>query len=240
MNQSFYIASGKGGTGKSVIAVNLASAFSLLGRSTLLIDMNPGFRTLDLLLGVEYEAIYHAFDVMNDVCSLKQAAIHVSKAKNLYLLPGGLLEDRKNFDEQKWQALLALAKEEFDCIVVDGIAGVDEFLLGCACKTDETIIVTTPEPMALRNADMLEDQLIRNRVLRRRYIINRMKPDLIHEQLEVDAKEINSRFKCDILGMILEDDRIRLFADAGIPIVLKDDSYITRNFEKIAQRLIQS
>lgn len=240
MNQSYYIASGKGGTGKSVVAVNLAATLALLGRNTLLIDMNPGLRTLDILLNVEFEAIYHAFDVMNGVCTLEQAVVRIEEPGNLYLLPGGLLEDRKKFDNKKWEALLSETKEEYDCIVIDGVSGISDYLIGCAKEADETIIVTTPEATALRNGDMLEDQLIRNRILQRRYLINRMKPDLIQENLELDAKEIDRQFKCEILGMILEDDSFRLFADAGIPIVLKEDSYISGNFRKIAQRLIQS
>ena len=50
MNQVFYIASGRGGTGKSVFAVNLAATLGMMGRNTLLVDMNPGMRTLDLML----------------------------------------------------------------------------------------------------------------------------------------------------------------------------------------------
>ena len=64
MNQVFYIASGRGGTGKSVFAVNLAATLGMMGRNTLLVDMNPGMRTLDLMLDAENEAIYHVFDVL--------------------------------------------------------------------------------------------------------------------------------------------------------------------------------
>ncbi len=240
MNQSFYIASGKGGTGKSVVAVNLSASLALMGYNTLLIDMNPGMRNLDIMLEVEYQAIYHVFDVMNGICSLEQAAVRLDEPEKLYLLPGGLLEDREKLDEVKWRAFMTECKAHYDYIIVDGSSGADDFVLTTAKGTDETILVVTPERTSLRNGDMLEDRLIRARVLRRRFLINRMRPELQKEGLEVPPKEIDRQFKCEILGMILEDDNFRLFSDAGLPIAVRQDSYISRNFRRIAERLIRS
>lgn len=238
MNQVFYIASGRGGTGKSVFAVNLAATLGMMGRNTLLIDMNPGMRTLDLMLDAENEAIYHVFDVMNGVCMLEQAVIRMEKPASLYLLPGGLMEDRSHLDWDKWQALVDDAKENFDFVIIDGAPSADEFVTACAAAADETLIVVTPEPTALRNADMLEDRLIRQRVFRRRYVLNRIYPSLTEQELEPEPQEINMQFKCEMLGMILEDDIFRVSSDAGIPAVLKKESYVSGNFRNIAERLI--
>lgn len=240
MNQSFYIGSGRGGTGKSVFAVNLAATFAMLGRNTLLVDMNPGMRSLDIMLDVEYEAIYHVFDVMNGICQLEQAVIRIENPSNLYLLPGGLLEDREQLNSGKWKKFLGETGEIYDCIIVDGAPGADCFVTDCASACDETLVVVTPELTALRNGDMLEDQLIRKRVLRRRFIINRMKPELVERGLETEASDINRQFKCEMLGMILEDDNFRFSTDAGIPVVLKEKTYIAENFRKIAGRLMNS
>lgn len=238
MNQVFYIASGRGGTGKSVFAVNLAATLGMMGRNTLLIDMNPGMRTLDLMLDAENEAIYHVFDVMDGVCMLEQAVVRMEKPASLYLLPGGLMEDRDRLDREKWQALIDDAKENFDFIVIDGAPGADEFVTTCAAAAEETLIVVTPEQTALRNADMLEDRLIRKRVLKRRYVLNRIYPSLTEQGLESEPQEINMQFKCEMLGMILEDDIFRVSSDAGIPAVLKKESYVSGNFRNIAERLI--
>lgn len=240
MNQSFYIGSGRGGTGKSVFAVNLAATFAMFGRNTLLVDMNPGMRSLDIMLDVECEAIYHVFDVMNGVCQLEQAVIRIENPSNLHLLAGGLMEDREHFDLKKWNSFLEETGELYDCIIVDGAPGADRFVMDCASACDETVMVVTPELTALRNADMLEDQLIRKRVRNRRFVINRMKPELVERGLETEASDINRQFKCDMLGMILEDDNFRFSADAGIPVVLKEKTYIAENFRKIAGRLMTS
>ncbi len=240
MRKSFYIASGKGGTGKSVVAVNLSAALALMGYNTLLIDMDPGMRNLDLLLETECQSVYHVFDVMNGICPLEQAIVRMEEPEKLMLLPGGLLEDRDNLELEKWRELIRACKESYDFVIVDGASGADDFVLTCSQGTDETIIVVTPETTSLRNADMLEDRLIRGRVLKRRLLINRIRPELEKEGLEPSPKEIDRRFKCELLGMILDDDNFRLFSDAGIPIATRSDSYISRNFRRIAERLVLS
>ena len=98
--------------------------------------------------------------------------------------------------------------------------------------------MVTPEQTSLRNADMLEDRLIRKRVLQRRYVLNRIYPSLTEQGLESEPQEINMQFKCEMLGMILEDDIFRVSSDAGIPAVLKKESYVFGNFRNIAERLL--
>ena len=99
------------------------------------------------------------------------------------------------------------------------------------------ILVTTPENAAVRDADGLEDRLIRCRVMKRCYVLNRVDPDLILNKLEPHIKEVDRRFRCEMLGMISEDVNFRAASDAGVPVVLKRDSYIAENFNKMADRL---
>ena len=69
------VASGKGGTGKTVFASNLGAQLALLGKSVVMVDMDMGLRNLDLYMGLESKVIYDVGDVMLGICRIKQALI---------------------------------------------------------------------------------------------------------------------------------------------------------------------
>ena len=75
MGKSIVIASGKGGTGKTMVSANLGATLSRLGHQVIVIDMDTGLRNLDLYLGLENNVVYDVNDVMNGVCRIKQAII---------------------------------------------------------------------------------------------------------------------------------------------------------------------
>jgi len=237
MSQIYYILSGKGGTGKSSFALNLAATFAISGRKTLLVDMNPGMRSLDLYLGVEDQAVYHVFDVLNGLCPAGQAIMHPDVLNSLSFLAGGTSEDAGTLTDESWNSLLDQLRPQFEIIVVDGAPGWDETTRIISKSSDKVILVTTPENAAVRDADGLEDRLIRCRVMKRCYVLNRVDPDLILNKLEPHIKEVDRRFRCEMLGMISEDVNFRAASDAGVPVVLKRDSYIAENFNKMADRL---
>ena len=74
MGKSIVIASGKGGTGKTMVSANLGATLSRLGHQVIVIDMDTGLRNLDLYLGLENNVVYDVNDVMNGVCRIKQPA----------------------------------------------------------------------------------------------------------------------------------------------------------------------
>ena len=75
MGKTLVIASGKGGTGKTMFAANLGATMATRGHKVVLVDMDTGLRNLDLYLGLENNVVYDVSDVLNGVCRIKQALI---------------------------------------------------------------------------------------------------------------------------------------------------------------------
>ena len=239
MSKTIYITSGKGGTGKSIFAANIGLTLAYMGKRVILLDMNMGMRDLDLYLGVQNEAIFDVYDVIMRTCEPRDAIIHSNFVDKLAIIPahqGGNWIDisRADIDE-----LIEHLKSEYDIVIMDGAPGINRAVDLCHSSADEVIIVTTPDYSAIRDADAIEDRLIKNEIMNRHYVLNRVMPVSDDLGCGPSLVEIDLRFRSQLLGVIMEDENIRASCNIGIPIVAKRDTYIARNFDKIAERMIR-
>lgn len=239
MSKTIYITSGKGGTGKSTFAANIGLTLAYMGKRVILLDMNMGMRDLDLYLGVQNEAIFDVYDVIMRTCEPKDAIIHSAFVDKLAIIPahqGGNWIDisRADIDE-----LIEHLKSEYDIVIMDGAPGINRAVDLCHSSADEVIIVTTPDYSAIRDADAIEDRLIKNEIMNRHYVLNRVMPVSDDLGCGPSLAEIDLRFRSQLLGVIMEDENIRASCNIGIPIVAKRDTYIARNFDNIAERVIR-
>ena len=239
MSKTIYITSGKGGTGKSTFAANIGLTLTYMGKRVILLDMNMGMRDLDLYLGVQNEAIFDVYDVIMRTCEPRDAIIHSNFVDKLAIIPahqGGNWIDisRADIDE-----LIEHLKSEYDIVIMDGAPGINRAVDLCHSSADEVIIVTTPDYSAIRDADAIEDRLIKNEIMNRHYVLNRVMPVSDDLGCGPSLVEIDLRFRSQLLGVIMEDENIRASCNIGIPIVAKRDTYIARNFDNIAERVIR-
>ena len=239
MSKTIYITSGKGGTGKSTFAANIGLTLAYMGKRVILLDMNMGMRDLDLYLGVQNEAIFDVYDVIMRTCEPRDAIIHSNFVDKLAIIPahqGGNWIDisRADIDE-----LIEHLKGEYDIVIMDGAPGINRAVDLCHSSADEVIIVTTPDYSAIRDADAIEDRLIKKEIMNRHYVLNRVMPVSDDLGCGPSLAEIDLRFRSQLLGVIMEDENIRASCNIGIPIVAKRDTYIARNFDKIAERMIR-
>lgn len=232
------MASGKGGTGKSTFAANLGLTLAHRGKKTVLLDMNMGMRALDLYIGVENVAIFDMYDVIMRTCEPETALIRSDLFANLCLMP---TRQGREWDEISTGEIVELVdylRTSFDYIIMDGPPGMGRAIDMCLACSDHVVLVTTPDYAAIRDADALEDHLIKQGVFSRFYVINRMMPELEKAGGEPEPAEIARRFRCELLGMILEDGNIRASTNIGVPIVAKRDTYIARNFDRMAEKIL--
>lgn len=237
MSRTIMIASGKGGTGKSMAAVNIAASLAYAGSKTVLVDMSHGLRSLDFYLGLESRTIWDICDVINGICDMENVLLRVDAINNLYLMPATQKRRYPEITAESLAKVIDELKEEFDYIFLDCPAGAGELVEMALECTDEALLVVTPDYISLRDADVIEDMVLRSGIFKRFYVVNSISTELNAKDAELHLDEIDRRMKSTLIGLIPYDNNIRASLFEGVPIVMKRDSYIAENFDKIALRL---
>lgn len=146
------ITSGKGGVGKSNLALNLAIALQIRGVATAVLDADLGLANINIILGQEPD--YTVFDVMQGDRHL--ADVVVSGPHGLRIIPGasGLAAAAAASLDQVAMLLAEFQslESQVEWLVVDTGAGIAPAVLAFVAAADEALVVTTPEPTALADA----------------------------------------------------------------------------------------
>lgn len=93
MGKVFLIASGKGGTGKTMFAVNFGALLANQGKRVALIDMDLGMRNMDLYLGMENRVVFNIMDCLQGICRLNKALLKVNGFDSLYFMAASPRKD---------------------------------------------------------------------------------------------------------------------------------------------------
>jgi len=238
MSKLVFISSGKGGVGKSVFAANLGATIGERGLRVCLVDMNIGLRNLDIYLGLENDVVFDVADVLNGVVSLSKALVRDRRLQQSWLLATTQRKEKFVSGEEEVRELYKKLKARFDFVIVDGPAGVNNELKIASTGADIAVILTTPEYVSIRDADMM-DQTLRSRGISRRvYVVNKVNKDHMGLGILPSVETITGVMKIPLLGVVQYDDAIHLAANRGVPIVLQKGNYIERNFSRIADRLL--
>ena len=238
MGKMVFISSGKGGVGKSVFAANIGATLGERGLRVCLVDMNIGLRNLDIYVGLENAVVFDVADVLNGVVPISRAIIRDKRMQQSWLLATTQRKEKFTSDENEVRELYRKLKARFDYVIVDGPAGVNTELKLASAGADLAIIITTPEYVSLRDADMMDQTLRTRGISRRAYVVNKVNRDHLGLGILPNVETITGIMKIPLLGVIQYDDAIHLSANRGVPIVLQKGTYIERNFSKIADRLL--
>lgn len=238
MGEVILVASGKGGTGKTMFSVNMGAMLSKYGYRVILIDMDMGLRNMDLYLGMEDKVIYNLMDVLTGMCRISKAMIKVSGFETLYFMAASPRKDDRDITRLHMRVLCDKLKNIFDYIIIDCPAGTGDMLDVSIAPADKGVIVTEPEIAAVRDADITERYILENGVEDTRIILNKVNMDLMNKGLLPDVNVVSEIFSGPLVGIIQDDDNIRISTNKGIPIVIKKGTYIEKNFKGIVSRIM--
>ena len=233
------ITSGKGGVGKTTASANIGTALAKLGNKVVMIDTDLGLRNLDLLLGLENRIVYTIVDVVEERCKLKQALVKDKKNPNLCLLAAAQTRDKSAVTEEQLKEICEKLKEDYDYILVDCPAGIEQGFQNAVAGATEAIVVTTPEISAVNDADkiiiLLEEK---EEIESYRLLLNRVRPNLIKSKDMMSVEDVVEILSADLIGIIPEDTGIITSTNKGEPIVNDEKSLAGRAYTNVAKRIL--
>jgi septum site-determining protein MinD len=236
MGESLLVTSGKGGVGKSTFAVNCGAALARMGRRVLLIDGDAGLRALDLMLSVSDRVVYDLADVLGGRCEPIKAIVKTDIG-GLSLLPAPLDAQDGIFEPGGMQQLCRGLRKYYDYVVIDSAAGIGECMRTSACAADRAVVVSTPDPVSVRDADRAASVVLAQGVGSARLVLNRVVPRLMKAGAACSLDAAIDGTSLQLIGAVPEDEKIAEAAFKGVPAVILGNSPAARAFCNIARRL---
>ncbi len=206
------IASGKGGVGKTSIAINLAIAFAKFGRDTIVMDADLGLANVNIVLGVIPK--YNLYNVLKGQKTLKEIIVETPQGIKIIAGASGFYQLANLGKEQKENFVKSLEElETADIIVIDTGAGVSDNVLSFVAAADEVIIVTTPEPTSITDAyGIIKSIAARSPSSRLKLIVNRVNSVIEGKKVAERVINIANQFlnmHVENLGFVYEDEIVR-------------------------------
>jgi septum site-determining protein MinD len=238
MQNVIVVTSGKGGVGKTTTVANLGAGLAQLGKKVILIDTDIGLRNLDVVMGLENRIVYDLVDVVEGTCRLKQALIKDKRYDGLYLLPAAQTRDKMAVSPQQMKKLVAELEAEFDYVVIDCPAGIEQGFKNAIAGAKSAIVVTVPEVSAVRDADRIIGLLSASGIEDVRLLVNRLRPDMVKRGDMLALDDTLDILGIDLIGVVPEDERIIRSSNMGEPIVLTEKAPAGKAYRNITQRIL--
>lgn len=238
MGEVIVVTSGKGGVGKTTTTANIGAALAGLGKKVVLIDGDTGLRNLDIVMGLESRVVYNLVDVIEEKCSLNQALIKHKKYQNLFLLPTSQTKNKNDVKPEKILTIIDSLKEDFDYVLVDSPAGIEQGFESSVTAADRALIVVNPEVTSIRDADRVINILWNMGIRDCKLIINRIDYDMVKNGEMLDVEDIINTLDIELIGIVPSDKSITISINKGEPIGLDNTSKMGYTFRQIAQRIV--
>lgn len=239
------ITSGKGGVGKTNLAINLGIKLSQLGLKIIIIDADLGLSNIDIVLGKSPK--YSISDVIN----YRRGILEIIEEgpEGIEFISGGsgiqdLIKINKN---QLANLLLELGKldEQADIVFIDTGAGLSNNVLSFIYAAKEIILVTTPEPTAITDAYALIKVIAQKDITKEiKLLVNRAESveeaeNLLNKLIKASKKFLG--IKVNKLGFILNDKNVSLAVKRQQPFILMNEkSLASKNISDIAENLLNN
>lgn len=224
------VASAKGGVGKSTFCYAVAKLLSERKKRVLLVDMDIGVRSLDILLGVSEKTVYNWGDIIKGNCDYRKAMLETQTDLFLLAAPVDFSED---YTQESFKAMIDSFSKDFDFIFLDSPAGLESGFLLASSVCHSCVIVTTPDAISMRAASYASQNVKKLGVADVRLVINKLDKK-IHKNVNID--EFIDTVGARLLGIVPESTEIYQSVNGKkIPY----DSKGNQAFLRISKRLCE-
>ncbi|MEZ9708792.1 septum site-determining protein MinD [Vibrio breoganii] len=245
------VTSGKGGVGKTTSSANIATALALLGKKTCVIDFDVGLPNLHTTTGVERRVVYDFVQVMQrpDDYKLTQALIKDRRVPDdlLYIFPTSENKDKDILTQDGVERILnELKSMDFDYIVCDSPAGIEEGARMAMYFADIAIIATNPELSSVSDSNRMIgviDSKSRRAVqgndpVEQMLLITRYNPTLVAQGEMLSIQDVSEILPLPLVGVVPESPDIMSASNEGKPVVHKEESRAGQAYVDTAKRII--
>ena len=246
MARIIVVTSGKGGVGKTTTSAALATGLAKAGHRTTVVDFDVGLRNLDLVMGCERRVVYDFVNVINQEASLNQALIKDKRVPELNILAASQTRDKDALTEEGVARVLEELSEENDFVICDSPAGIERGALMAMYHADEAIVVTNPEVSSVRDSDrvlgILSSKSRRaeegKEPIRERLLLTRYAPDRVAQGDMLSLEDVREILGIDLLGVIPESKAVLNASNAGIPVILEEDTDAGQAYQDAVARFL--
>lgn len=237
MGEVIVVTSGKGGVGKTTTTANLGMGLALLGKKVCIVDADIGLRNLDVVLGLENRIVYDIVALVEGRCKIRQALIKDKRNENLYLLPAAQSTDKNAINEDQMKKLCNDLKKDFDYVLIDCPAGIEQGFKNAISGADRALIVVTPEVSAVRDADRIVGLLEAAELTDHKLIINRIRAGMVERKDMLNTDDILEVLAIGLIGVVPDDESIIVSTNIGAPVVLTNGSKSATAYMNISKRI---
>ena len=237
MGEVIVVTSGKGGVGKTTTTANVGVALALTGKKIVMIDTDIGLRNLDIIMGLENRIVYDLVDVVENKCTYTKALVKDRHTDGLYLLPAAQSRDKSAVTTTQMKHLVRQLKEEFDYILIDCPAGIEQGFENAVAAAEKAIVVVMPEVSSVRDADRIIGLLEKHNITDIKLVINKIRPAMMKRGDMLSIEDILDILAVDLLGVVPDSEDIITAANKGSFVVAMEKSVSGQAYKNIALRI---
>ena len=247
MTEIIVVTSGKGGVGKTTTSASLACGLARRGKKVAVIDFDIGLRNLDLIMGCERRVVYDFVNVIQGECTLKQALIKDKRLETLYVLAASQTRDKDALSAEGVRRVFdELTADGFEFIICDSPAGIEKGAHLAMYFADRAVVVVNPEVSSVRDSDrilgLLSSKTLRaeqnNGQVKEHLLLTRYSPKRVATGEMMSVGDVKEILGLDVVGVVPESADVLAASNAGIPVILNEDSDVSRAYEDAVARLL--
>jgi len=241
------VTSGKGGVGKTTSSASIAVGLARRGKKVAVIDFDVGLRNLDLILGCERRVVYDFVNVIHGECTLKQALIKDKRHDTLFVLAASQTRDKDALTKEGVERVLQELRDEgFDYIVCDSPAGIEKGAYLAMYFADCAVVVVNPEVSSVRDSDRILG-LLASKTRRaelgaapvaQHLLLTRYNPARVINGDMMSIDDVKDILGIEVVGVIPESEGVLAASNAGVPVILDEESNAGKAYEDAVARLL--